>query len=315
MWTSHRNEWLRLVLSGAAALWCAAAGAATVVLGSTVDGATEAALAGADIVVKSDAVVRATTRSDESGKFQLTFDAPAGSGTQSVELSASLDGYRTLSRTIAISQGKTTEPRYALRLVPEAVASCIQKTRPAVVVGYFRAAPGRPDPDLSERVADALRYDLLTQIQKARFTSAAQPGIFPCKGAAPNAPQWYGGFARLLQADAFVAGYVTSPNPVKVKVQMTIADGYGAMAMPLDATSSDVDLDDPKLARLDPQAHAAVLTALAIGYKHTDKSQECVDLIAAAERMLKTLPEALHVLRTECQAVLPNRGLLPGELL
>jgi len=310
MWTSLRNDWLCGVLAGAALFCCTGADAATVVLGTAVDGATDAALAGAEIVLTSDAEVRARALSDENGKFQLQFDASAAAGVKSFELSASLSKYRALSRTIEIDRGRPTENRYLLRLLPEAVASCIQKTRPAVVVGYFRAAPGRPDPELSERVADALRYDLLTQIQKARFTSAAQPGIFPCRGAAPVVQEQYGGFARLLHADAFVAGYVTSPNPVKVKVQMTIADGYGALAAPLNATSNDVDLDDPQLARLDPKAHEAVLTALAIGYKLTKKPQECVDLIAAAERMLQTLPEVLRDLRKECQGALPNRGLL-----
>jgi hypothetical protein len=89
-----------------------------------------------------------------------------------------------------------------------------------------------------------------------------------------------------------------------------VADGIGGLVEPLTAVSSDADLDDPRLAQLAPEANAAVLTALVIGYKLSEKPQECVDLIAASERLLGSLPPKLVSLRAECQAALPNRGLL-----
>jgi hypothetical protein len=281
-----------------------------VLIGSVVDRATDEPLRGAEVKVIAGAQVEAGVLTDDEGRFQLQFPAPAGPGSQALEVVASLDGFRAESRTVEIENGKPTEVSYALSLLPEGVVACIQKSRPAVIVGYFRPAPGRPDPDLSARIADTLRYDLLTQIQKADFVTAKQPGIFPCGTAQPKVPERYGKFARLLGADAYVGGFVTSPDPIKVKVQIAVADGHGVMLAPLTATSTDVDLDDPTMARLAPEANAAVLTALAIGYKLSDKPQECVDLIAASERMLGNLPDRLSELREECKAALPNRGLL-----
>ncbi|MGB0132589.1 hypothetical protein, partial [Dokdonella sp.] len=256
------------------------------------------------------AEVKTNVLTDEAGRVPVQFPAPAGPGCQSLELSASLEGFRTVSRTIEIDKGRPTQDSYALNMLPEGVASCIQKARPAVVVGFFRPAPGRPDPDLSARIADTLRYDLLTQIQKANFVATRQPGVFPCSSAQPKVPERYGKYAQLMGADAYVGGFVTSPDPVKVKVQIAVADGHGVMLVPLTATSTNVDLDDPTMARLAPEANAAVLTALAIGYKLSDKPQECIDLIAASERMLGELTPALGDLREECKAALPNRGLL-----
>ena len=282
----------------------------TVIIGNVRDAATDEPLRGVKVAIVTDTQTRVDALSDDLGKFQLQFDAPRGAGSRSLEMSATLNGYRATTRPVEIVRGKPAAVSYSLAMLPEAIATCIQKIKPAVVVGHFRPAQGRPDPDLSERIADTLRYDLLTQIQKANFLPASQPGIFPCGAAEPKVPGRYGNYARLLGADVYIGGYVTSPDPVKVKVQIAVADGYGVMSVPLMATSADVDLDDPQLARLAPEANAAVLTALAIGYKLSDKPQECVDLIAASERLLGSLPEALSTLRAECQAELPNRGLL-----
>ncbi|MGQ0801467.1 MAG: hypothetical protein ACT4NL_15320 [Pseudomarimonas sp.] len=280
------------------------------IIGGVVDGATDGPLVGVLIEVKQGSQTLARGITDKAGRFRLQFDAPAAAGPRAFELSASMGDYRAASTSLVIGNGLSAESVYRFRLVANAIAACIQNKKPAVVVGHFRPAAVRPDPDLSERIADALRYDLLMQIQKAEFTSANQPAIFPCKAAKPAAPDQYAGLAKLLGADVFVSGYVTSPNPVKVKVRMSVTDGYGVMPAPLDTDSPDVDLDDPQMARLAPGAHAAVLTALAIGYRLSMKPGECVDLIAASERMLGVLPEALILLRAQCKESLPNRGLL-----
>lgn len=312
MWSWPRIELLCVVLACTAACTERTATVTTVVLGSVADAATDAPLAGVEVVARSGTETKGRAVTDPSGGFQLQFDAPAAAVPQRLTLDANLGGYRATSRAFEVDKGKPSEPNYALRLLPDAVADCIQKVKPAVVVGHFRAAQGSPDPELSERIADALRYDLLSQIQKANFVAAAQPGIFPCTAAEPKTPQRYGSLARLLGADAFVGGYVARAEPpdARVKVEMSVADGHGVLDMPLNASSPSVDLDDPRLARLAPEANAAVLTALVIGYKLSEKPQECVDLVTASERVLGTLPEALSRLREECQAVLPNRGLL-----
>jgi hypothetical protein len=282
----------------------------TVVIGSVHDGATGEALAGVRVAVDVGAGSKTAAQTDANGRFQLQFDSPPGPGSHAIEAVATLAGYDARSEDIVVIKGKPVQNSYDLHLLPEGVASCIQKERPVVIVGHFRPAPGQPDPELSDRIADTLRINLLTQIQKANFSPQSQPRIFPCAAAEPKVPERYGGYARLFQADAYVGGYVTRPDPVKVKLQIAVADGYGVMGAPLNATSPDVDLGDPNLARLAPEANAAVLTALAIGYKRADEPQQCIDLIAASERLLGNLPDTLLTLRDECKAMLPNRGLL-----
>jgi hypothetical protein len=274
------------------------------------DGATDEALSGARVVVNVGTGTEIAALTDAQGRFQLQFDAPPGAGSHALEAVATLAGYDAGSQDIIVIKGKPAENSYDLRLLPEGVTACIQNERPVVIVGHFRPAPGQPDPDLSDRIADTLRINLLTQIQKANFSSRSQPRIFPCAAAEPKVPERYGGYARLFRADAYVGGYVTRPDPVKVKLQITVADGYGVMPAPLNASSPDVDLEDPQLAQLAPEASAAVLTALAIGYKRAGEPDQCIDLIAASERLLGDLPETLLTLRDECKALLPNRGLL-----
>jgi hypothetical protein len=301
-----------IVLLLAAIIGCQheAAQGVTVVIGTVRDGATDEALQGARVVVNVGAGTEIAALTDADGRFQLQFDAPPGQGSHALEAVATLDGYDASSQDIVVIKGKPAENSYKLRLLPEGVTSCIQKERPVVIVGHFRPAPGQPDPDLSARIADTLRINLLTQIQKSNFSSRSQPRIYPCAAAEPELPERYAGYARLFRADAYVGGYVTRPDPVKVKLQIAVADGYGVMPAPLNATSPDVDLEDPQLARLAPEANAAVLTALAIGYKRAEQPQECIDLIAASERLLGNLPDNLLTLREECKALLPNRGLL-----
>jgi hypothetical protein len=309
------SHWLRtsgFVLLLAAVVGCRhePTSGVTVVIGSVRDGATDEALSGARVVVNVAAGTEMAALTDADGRFQLQFDAPPGAGSHALEAVASLAGYDASSQEIVVIKGKPDQDSYDLRLVPEGVTSCIQSQRPVVIVGHFRPAPGQPDPELSARIADTLRINLLTQIQKANFSSRSQPRIFPCAAAEPKVPERYAGYAKLFRADAYVGGYVTRPDPVKVKLQITVADGYGVMPAPLNTTSPDVDLDDPQLARLAPEANAAVLTALAIGYKRSEEPQQCIDLIAASERLLGNLPETLSILREECKALLPNRGLL-----
>ncbi|WP_423929475.1 hypothetical protein, partial [Dokdonella sp.] len=58
---------------------------ATVLIGSVIDGATEEPLPGAEVQVAFGAEVEANVLTDEAGRFQLQFPAPAGPGSQSLE--------------------------------------------------------------------------------------------------------------------------------------------------------------------------------------------------------------------------------------
>lgn len=311
MCVSIRRSWLLAVL----AVLCGCEGPPgtthVVVTGMISDAVTGLPIAGAQVSLRSGADKLDLASSDGEGRFALDFDAPADAGRQSLQLIARVDGYDGASLDVDVDKGMPTQKNYPIQVLADGLAFCKQRSKPAVVVGHFRPAPGRPDPNLSERIADTLRYDLMQQIQKAQFEVDQQPGIFPCAAAAPKVLENYGDYAKVLGADAYVGGYVTSPDPVKVKVELAVADGYDVLPEPLSASSADVDLDDPRLARLAPEANAAILTALVIGYKLSKKPQECVDLVNASERLLTGLPPALQQLREECQKALPNRELLP----
>jgi hypothetical protein len=99
-----------------------------------------------------------------------------------------------------------------------------------------------------------------------------------------------------------------------VKVEMSIADRFGQLTLPVArASSPDVDLDDPQAARLNPIAHEAILTALVAGYERAKKYGACVETTVVAERMLGTLPGKLAEARQRCQQALPGRALLRGS--
>ncbi|MFZ1392998.1 MAG: hypothetical protein WAS23_15545 [Dokdonella sp.] len=307
---SLRNKLLCVVLVSLAGCWGDKAPAPVVVLGSVRDGATDSALEGAEVIARLGSRTQGRAFSDREGNFQMQFDAPASDGAQAFVLSASLGGYRATSTPFSIAKGRTTASSYPLHLVSDALASCTREAGPAVVVGHFRAPLGQPDPDLADRIAAALQYDLDEKVQTTRLVNSKRPGIFACGDVEPKDPERYGSFARFLGVDAFVGGIVSSPGSSNVRVQMFLADGYGFMTSPSRVVSDGVDLNDPSLSRLAPEAMTAVMTALVVGYKLANKPEECVELVGVSERLLPVLPDALVRLREECQAVLPNRGLL-----
>jgi hypothetical protein len=94
---------------------------------------------------------------------------------------------------------------------------------------------------------------------------------------------------------------------------MMIADRFGVLEPPARASSPDVDLDDPAAARLSPDAHLAILTALVAGYEQTGNAAECVEASNVAEHVSGVLPEKLAEARDRCLQSLPNRALLRGN--
>ncbi len=282
----------------------------TVVIGTITDGASGVPLGGAEVLLQSGSDPKATAVSDKDGNFQLQFDTPLGNDQKVLALSASLEGYISTPESVMVVKGRTTENSYPIRLESKAIASCARGVSPSVVVGHFRAPLGQPDSALSARIADSLRSVLVSTVQTTQLVKSKQPEIFACGEVEPKLLQRYGRFAKYLGVDVFVGGIVSSPGSTNVKVQMFLADGHGFMAEPKLVVSEGVDLNDPSLSRLAPEAMTTVMTGLAVGYKLANRPAECVELIAVSERLLPELPEALVRLREDCQSVLPNRGLL-----
>src|SRR5690606_18761162 len=126
-------------------------------------------MSGVDVSARSGGETLASVPSDEDGNFLLQFDWPVSGAPGTIQVLAGLKGYDAHSLNVEVDRGRPSQSSYALRLLADGLAFCMQRSRPAVVVGHFRPAPGRPDPNLSERIADTLRYDLMEQIQKAEF--------------------------------------------------------------------------------------------------------------------------------------------------
>lgn len=311
---------LRLVklLAGIAAVLLATAPgslaiAATIVAGTVRDATSDSPVTGASVSLRRGSEILGSAVTGAGGVFQLPFDIVVRPEAQNLKLFISLNTYVDASQDVTVTSGRPNAPSYKFNLVPRSVADCIRSRDHAVVVGYFRPSTSSAgDPDIAARVADALNYDLLTRIQQGRLSQDALPIVVACGKARPQAISDYTKFAKVLHADAFVAGYVNDSGPRKVKVQMSVADRFERLVPPLSASSKDVNLDDPAVARLDPSAHAAILTALVTGYERAGKFAECIEFIAAAARIVGVLPAALEDARRRCEQAVPNRGLLPG---
>lgn len=310
----------RLIRAILALLLCGASAASTatiIVAGAVNDSSTGTPIAGADVIIRSGATDLASVVSDAEGVFQLPFNVAVRPEAQNLALLVRKDSFVSSSSLIVVTNGKANPNSLRILLVPQAVSDCIRTGSRSVVVGYFRPpASSTVDPDIAARVAEALDFDLTFRLQQQNALKlATRPQIIACGGAKPRAVADYAGFARTLKADAFLVGSVNDMALTKVKVEMSVIDGYGILPAPLRASSREVNLDDPSLARLDASAHAAILTAVAGGYEHSRKFAECVDVTSAAARILGTvgtLPPDLQTVRSRCEQKLPNRGLTSG---
>jgi hypothetical protein len=287
--------------------------AETIVAGTARDATTDAPVTGARVTVRRGSVVLGTTVTGAGGVFQVPFDIAVRPDAQSLKLFVNLDEYVEASQDVTVTSGRPTTASYRFALIPRAVADCIRSREHSVVVGYFRpSTSSASDPDLAARVADALSYDLLVRLQQERLARDTLPIVVACGKARPQAIGDYTNFAKVLHADAFLGGYVVESGPSLVKVQMSVADRFERLVPPLHSASKDVNLDDPAVTRLDPSAHAAILTALATGYESAGKFAECIEFTTAAARIVSPLPPALAETRRRCQQAVPNRGLLGG---
>ncbi len=306
-------DWSTALICAAALGFASVAEGATIIVGGTVrDASTGAAISGVDITIRRGGTDLGAAVSGTDGTFQLPFEIESRPEAQHLTVLARKDAFDSGSRTIVVTAGKATPRSFDFELVPAFVAECRRSVDHTLVVGYFRpAAASAGDPDIASRVADALNFDLLVRMQQ-QLAATALPSIIACGGARPRAVADYQRFAKVLDSDAFLVGWVDNAALSKVKLEMAVIDGYGVLAAPLRASGGEVNLNDPALARLKPEAHAAILTALVNGYEKAGKFAECVEFTSAAARIIGTLPQPLQEVRSRCEQRVPNRGLLPG---
>ncbi len=296
-------------------MWSSAR-AAIVVVGSVVDAVTATPVSGAELSIANGGVLLGRGASDATGQFRLVFELANRPEAQNLKLAVRRANYIETTDDVTVTSGRTDRGSYRIVLLPVAVADCRRLRDHTVVVGYFRPPSGAPAGlELAARIKDTLDYDLLTRFQQLRIRPDSQPLVIACEKVKPQALADYASYAKALQADAFLSGYV-APTGVagsqKVKVEMSIGDRFGLLVPLAHASTPNVDLDDPAAARLHADAHAAIFTALIAGYEKTGQATECVEATIAAERAIGALPATLADARKRCQKRLPNSGLLPG---
>jgi len=289
--------------------------AATIVTGSVVSSTSGAPVVGATVSVRRGNSTLGTDASKADGKFRVVFDVGVDSAAQQLKLFAEHPDYAPVTNDVTVTSGRVQPASVTFRLLPNSVKDCLRSQSHSIVVGYFRPPADYPTQgDFAGRIVENLSYDLLPQLQQLnafRANPALQPTARECQAARPQSPSEYGNFAKALNADAFLGGYVV-PAGELFKVEMSVADRFGQLAQPVRASSPNVNLNDPAATHLSPAAHETLLAILAIGYEKDRRYAECVEVTVAAERILGGLPQSLAATRQRCRAALGNNGLL-GE--
>ena len=288
---------LLLIAAGAIAawrLWGAGPAASRHARGLVTDLTTEAPIAGAAIDVRCGARSVAKGASDASGRFDLAF----GPCQETATVLVKHDSYAEQSQSVP--DGEQEVP---LALLPKALGGCVLKNARGVVVGHFRPPLSGTggEADLTGRIADALTYDVLTVLQTLNLPPEFQPRFVACDEARPRSVEFAAGYARALGADAFLLGSV-EPADGAYAVRAFVGDAFQLFKPPRPSTTSGVALNDPAVARLAPEMHGAILTAVARGYEERKMFRECVDVAVAAQRLIGTPTPALDQTLARCQA-------------
>ena len=149
--------------------------------------------------------------------------------------------------------------------------------------------------------------NIQSEILTGKWSKSLQPDFEPCNEANLKIPRLGKNFARAVRADAFVAGNVGSGDPYTVTTD--VSDAFELFDRPESTMSRNVDIDNPAVAILKPETHAAVLGSVAAGLAAKD-CENALAVISVARRIVKDAPEYLSVLQHKCQDQLPNIGLL-----
>jgi hypothetical protein len=261
--------------------------------GSVSDLTTEAAVAGAAVEIHCRVETVAEGVTDAAGGFDLAF-APC---REAATVSVKHEQYTEQSRPVPADRAEMT-----VALLPKGLGGCVVKNAQGVVVGHFRPPVSGSDSggELAGRIADALTYDVLTILQTLNLPSALQPRFLACDEARPRSVDFAAGYARALGADAFLVGSV-EPADGAFNVRAFVGDAFQLFKPPLPSITAGVALNDPAVARLAPEMHGAILTAIARGYAERQMFRECVDVAVAAERLLGGRTPALDQTLARCQ--------------
>ena len=281
-----------------------------IVAGTVTDALTGTPIADALVTIKylDQEVGKGTT--DSEGHYQVPLGAPPSAANQapmSMSLFVSDGSHKDRIVPLQVVNGRALEPTYDVGLLIPAIASCSSASKHSVIVGHFLAPVDHAYLELSEHVAKVLDFSLNVELQKVHLDKSLQPDFEPCNEANLKIPKLGKSFARAVRADAFVGGNVGSSAPYTVTTE--VSDAFELFDRPESTMSKNVDIDNPTVAILRPETHAAVLGSIAAGLATKD-CENSLAVISVARRIVKDAPEYLSVLQTKCQNQLPNNGLL-----
>jgi hypothetical protein len=281
-----------------------------VVAGTVTDALSGAPIEDAVVTLKylDQEVGKVTT--DSEGHYRVTLSAPPSTSNQgpvSMSLTVSDGSHKDRIVPFQVVNGHAVEPTYDVGLLIPAIASCPSASKHSVIVGHFLPPGDHEYLELSEHVAKVLDSSLNVELQKVHLDESLQPDFEPCNQAKLQIARLGKNFARAVKADAFVSGAVASGAPYTVTTE--VSDAFELFDRPETVASQNVDIDNPTVAVVRPETHAAVLGSLAAGLATKD-CQNSLAVVSVAEHIVKDIPEYLSVLQHKCQDHLPNIGLL-----
>ena len=261
--------------------------------GAVSDLTTETPVAGATVEIRCGAQTVVDGVTDPAGRFDLAFTSCREPATFAVRHPE----YTEQSHPVPV------DPKDVIvALLPKALGGCVLTNGQGVVVGHFRppVSGAEGGAELAGRIADALTYDVLTVVQTLNLPATLQPRFVACDEARPRSVDFAAGYARALGADAFLLGSV-EPADGAYKVSAFVGDAFQLFRPPMPSVTAGVALDDPAVARMAPDMHGAILTAIARGYAERRMSRECVDVAVAAERLMARRTPAVEQTLARCQ--------------
>lgn len=307
------RRWLVVlgVLCGALAVFSTTAESQqTILSGNVVDEVTGRPIVGAEVTVLRDTEVLGSGPSDPNGRYNLSFRVD-GSSDGNLALRVDRPGYSPRQLTFQLVDGQPFDAPKEIGMLAEALSPCRSNLRHTIIIGNFRSPVGAELQELTERITDALQFDLIIRLQQNRLDPALQPVFAPCSGARPAVLQHSKRLVQALRADSLVYGDVTSTaTPFTVKTLIT--DAYDLFQMPQAHQNDAVDLNDPTSAVMSNAVHAAILASLAVGIAQVDTSR-CPDVISILniiEQLVSSPSQRLETLRQNCTPHLANNQLL-----
>lgn len=305
----QRGRFSLLALTGALLAMAGHGQADTNVSGTVLDFITGQPVDGAQVTVSRGGTVLASGTTASGGVFQLFVDVAIRPQPQAINLAVAKAGYASAGQQVIVIAGRADQFSYRFGLLRNEARDCNPSWARTVVVGNVRQPTSMAgDLALSQRIGEVLQYDLLAEVQKTHLAPEQQPVVLPCPEARPRnileSPHW----ARALKADAFVVGDA-EPVDRRFRVDLQITARHGESPQPERVSTQPLNLDRPESADLGRAALAPIMQALLQAYQKDRRFAECVEFATAAQRVLGSSAE-LQRLRAECQAELPNRGLL-----